>query len=181
MGFWGFGVLGFLGFESGYYMVRNVMLERAVDVAIRDVRLGNGRVPVFRDLKERICNQAGILPDCVNSLQIEMQTVAITPGGTAPMQTAARCVDKLSTADPETGTTYDLGAQNSMMIVRVCALMDPLFPTTGLGTGVRLYNGEYALVATTAFVNEPGTRATAPYFPDGPPVGGESGGETVGG
>lgn len=42
------------------------------------------------------------------------------------------------------------------MLVRVCALFEPFFPTTGLGMMMR-YNarGDYALVATTAFVNEP--------------------------
>lgn len=163
-----------MGFESGYYMVRNVMLERAVDVAVRDVRLGNGRVPEFRDLKERICAQAGILPDCVNSLQIEMQPVNIVPGGTDPVKTPAKCVDKLSTEDPRTGTTYEVGRENQMMIVRVCALSQPLFPSTGIGVGLRVdAEGNYAMVATTAFVNEPGNRAIAPYMASAP-VGGKS-------
>ncbi len=151
------------GFESGYYMVRNVMLERAVDVAVRDVRLGNGRVPSFEHLKAKICNQAGIIPDCMNSLQIEMQPIPIEPGSTALVRGPAKCVDRLSTEDPRTGTTYEVGDQNSMMMVRVCALSQPLFPSTGIGLGMRVdAEGNYALVATTAFVNEPGNRSLAP-------------------
>ena len=169
-----------VGFESGYYMVRNVVLERAVDIAVRDIRLGNGRIPQFDDLKANICNNAGILPDCVNSIQIEMQQVDITPGSVASMQTAARCVDKQSTADSLTGTTYDLGAVNSMMIVRVCSLQQPLFPTTSLGVGMGVDSeGNYAMVTTTAFVNEPGTRATA--IPTGGGSGGSGSGGTLGG
>ena len=151
------------GFESGYYMVRNVMLERAVDVAVRDVRLGNGNVPTFVALKQRICEQASIIPDCVDSVQIEMQPIAIAPGGTNPVRTAAKCVDKMSTDDPLTGTTYNVGSENEMIMVRVCALSQPLFPTTGIGVGMQVdAEGNYAIVATTAFVNEPGNRAFAP-------------------
>lgn len=167
-----------MGFESGYYMVRNVMLERAVDIAIRDVRLGNGKVPNFADLKVNICNNAGLLPDCVNSIQIEMQEIAIAPGGTAPMQSDAKCVDRQSTEDSLTGTTYDVGQINSMMIVRVCTLQQPLFPTTSIGAGLGVDSeGNYAMVATTAFVTEPGTRAFAAPLSGG---GGGGGGGDLG-
>lgn len=152
-----------MGFEAGYYMVRHVVVERAVEIAVRDVRLGNGRVPNFNLLKARICNEAGIIPDCMNAVQIEMQPIAIQPGGTLPVRTAARCIDQMSTEDPETGTTYDVGRENQMMMVRVCALSKPLFPTTAIGSGMQVDpNGNYAIVATTAFVNEPGNRAGPP-------------------
>lgn len=166
-----------MGFEAGYYMVRNVMLERGVEIAVRDVRLGNGKVPSFAAIKQKICAQAAIIPDCVNSLQVEMQPIAIAPGGTASVQTAAKCVDKLSTDDPLTGTTYNVGSENQMMMVRVCALSKPLFPTTRLGVGMGVdAEGNYAMVATTAFVNEPGNRTIAPDPSNGlPPVGQQTG------
>jgi len=47
-------------------------------------------------------------------------------------------------------------------MVRVCALSKPLFPTTGFGVGMQVDpDGNYAMVATTAFVNEPGNRTVA--------------------
>ena len=148
------------GVESGYFMVRNVMLEHAVDIAVRDVRLSRGTVPNFNDLKERICDRALILPDCVQNVQVEMRSIPRTPGSIAVMQTQTRCVDLDSTEDPSTGTVYDTGAQNETVIVRVCALSQPLFPTTRLGLGMQQdAHGNYAIVATTAFVNEPGNRA----------------------
>lgn len=152
-----------MGFESGYFMVRNVMLERGVDIAIRDVRLGNGNVPQFAVLRKRICDEAVMLRDCENSLQIEMQRIVIAPGGVATMQTTPTCRNKLDTdGDPLDDTTYDVGVENSMMIVRVCVLQDPLFPTTGIGAGLGVDDiGNYAMIATAAFVNEPGTRAFA--------------------
>lgn len=150
------------GFEAGYYMVRNVMLERAVDVAVRDVRLGNGRVPTFAALKTRICSETAVIPDCLNSLQVELQPVDIAPGGIAAIAGPVRCIDTASDADPLTGTVYNVGDANNLMVVRVCALAQPLFPSTGIGVGMRVdAEGNYALVATTAFINEPGNRGFA--------------------
>lgn len=158
-----FMALFMLGFESGYYMVRNVLLERGVDIAVRDVRLGNGNVPDFEMLRANICNNAGLIPDCMNSLQIEMQSIPITPGSIASIQDDARCVDRNSEDDIQTGTIYDVGAENEMMMLRACVLSRPLFPTTGIGVKLRVDGeGYYAMVATTAFVNEPGNRTLAP-------------------
>lgn len=157
-----------VGFEAGLFMVRNVMLERGVDIAVRDVRLGNGNVPDFDALRANICNNAGPIPDCFDRLQIEMQSIPIAPGGVATVQSDARCVDRQSTDSALTGTVFDVGAENEMMIVRACLLAQPVFPSTAIGVGLGVDpEGNYAMVATTAFVNEPGNRSfTAP--PAGP-------------
>ncbi|MEM8802881.1 MAG: TadE family protein [Pseudomonadota bacterium] len=156
-----------VGFEAGLYMVRNVLLERGVNIAVRDVRLGNDKVPDFDALRANICANAGPVPDCLDRLQIEMQTIPIAPGGVATLQSAARCVDRQSTDSPLIGTIYDVGAENSMMIVRACLLQQPIFPSTAIGVGLGVdTEGNYAIVATTAFVNEPGNRNFAP-----PPAG----------
>ena len=150
------------GFEAGYYMVRNVMLERGVDLAIRDVRLSNGNVPDFVELKQNICAQAAIIPDCVNSIQIEMQQIQAVPGDIAKMAGPARCIDRESDEDALKFTNFDTGGQNQLMALRICALSQPLFPTTGIGVGMRRNGaGDYAMVATAAFVTEPGNRAIA--------------------
>jgi len=147
-------------FEAGYYMVRNVMLERAVDIAVRDVRLSKGQVPNFADIKARICEEALVLPNCLQNVQVEMRSIPIEPGSIAAMQGPSRCVDLDSTTDPANGTVYQTGQQNETMVVRVCALAQPMFPTTQLGLGMaKDAQGNYAIVATTAFVNEPGNRA----------------------
>jgi len=160
-----------MGFEAGYYMVRNAMLERALDVAVRDVRLGNGNIPDYATFKSRLCDEVGIISDCDSALQIELQSVAIQPGAIDAMQTDIRCIDTNSAADPLTGTTYNVGQVNSLMVVRACILADPLFPTTGIGAGMAVNDlGQYALVATSAFVNEPGKRGIAGATTSGPSV-----------
>ncbi|WP_428687944.1 TadE/TadG family type IV pilus assembly protein [Roseibium sp.] len=160
-----------MGFEAGYYMVRNAMLERALDVAVRDVRLGNGNIPDYAALKTRLCDEVGIVDDCDETLQIELKPVAIQPGALAAVSSDARCIDTNSAADPLTGTTYNVGQINNMMMVRACLLAKPLFPTTGIGAGMSMDGeGHYALVATSAFVNEPGKRGIVGANTSGPTV-----------
>lgn len=156
-----------MGFESGYYMVRNVMLERAVDISVRDIRLGNGKVPQFAAVKEQICENSVIFPNCTDSLHVYMEEVAIAPGAIAAVTGEARCVNRFSTEPQFDETDYNVGQANTMMVVQVCASVSPFFPTTGIGLGLQNdeLGGNMAIVATTAFVNEPGTRALAPYSP----------------
>ena len=159
------------GFESGFYMVRNVMLERAVDVAVRDVRLGNtinapGQPPELAALKQRICDEATVFPDCMNLLQVALRPVAIEPGGVAAIKNSLRCIDAAADDEVPQSTHYDTGTENSLMVVQVCALSKPLFPASRLGAGmVRDTEGNYALVTINSFVNEPGERQR--FFEDG--------------
>jgi len=162
-----------MGFETGFYMVRNVMLERAVDISVREIRLGNGRVPDFDLLKAQLCETAMILPDCEDpsspskAIHISMQEIDIAPGSIAAIEGPARCTNRFSDQPQYTSDDYEVGDTNKMMIVQVCAAVSPLFPTTGIGLGMQndQLGGAMALVATTAFVTEPGTRsfATNPF------------------
>lgn len=148
-----------MGLESGFYMVRSVMLERSVDLSIREVRMSETALPSFKSLKKSICENALILPDCENSIQIEMFPVATNSGAIAALNNATPCVDKGAT-DPYENVNYNVGGENEMMLVRVCALAEPLFPTTAFGASmVRDNYGNHAIVATSAFVTEPGARA----------------------
>jgi hypothetical protein len=48
------------------------------------------------------------------------------------------------------------GGGNDVMLVRICAVFEPIFPTLGLGAQLtRVNESDYALVAAAAFVNEP--------------------------
>ncbi len=152
-----------MGFESGLYMIRNVMLERAVDISVRDIRLGNGRVPEFSALKENICDDVLVIPNCADSIHIYMTEIEITPGAVAANTGDFRCLNRYSDEPQFDETDYSIGNTNTMMLVQVCASVHPYFPSTGVGLGLRrdALGGDYAIVASTAFVNEPGTRAMA--------------------
>lgn len=100
--------------EIGVLKVRHVMLERAVDLAVRDLRLGTWNPPTHDELKDKICRLAGIIPDCIDVILIELRPVSTTTW--APLGTATKCLDRESDIKPF--TEFDGGEQNEMMLVR---------------------------------------------------------------
>ena len=51
---------------------------------------------------------------------------------------------------------FTSGMDHDVMLVRACAVFDPMFPTTGLGLRLpKDETGAYSLVASSAFVVEP--------------------------
>lgn len=141
-------------FESGFMMVRYTMLDRGVDLAVRDLRLGTPVPPTFDEFKQSICANTVLMGDCDENLLVELRPVSTLTWAlpTGP----ARCVDQGSLIDPIDQTEYSVGVNNELMFVRVCALFRPFFPTTPFGLGMPAdENGNFALVVTSAFVNEP--------------------------
>lgn len=138
--------------ELGIYLTRQVMLERGTDVAIRAVRVG-ALTPVTHDsLRDMICANTPLLPDCHNQLRIEMRPT--DPRSFQRLLSDADCIDREDDSKPVRNFTP--GQQNQLMQVRVCALYDPLFPSTGLAARLPRQNGgAYALVTTSAYVVEP--------------------------
>lgn len=140
-------------FEAAYVTMRQAMLDRAVDIVVRNVRLGIGGTPTHESLKADICNTAGIIPDCDQSLHIEMELVS---RDTWTMRTGAvQCVDRDEEITPN--ISFIPGNDNDVMLMTVCAVFKPMVPTTGLGLKLPKVNGgsHYALVSITAFSNEP--------------------------
>jgi hypothetical protein len=138
--------------EAGFYMAKHVMLERGVDMAIRDVRLG--QVPVVNQevLREMICEGAHILVDCEDVLLIEMRPVSTE---TFDLPAApATCINRGEEVEPMTDVLP--GGSGEFMIVRACAIQDPMFPSTGIGLRLRAdAQGGYQMIASSLFVNEP--------------------------
>ena len=138
--------------EMGLLMVRHVMLERGLDMAVRDLRLGFWTPPTNEELRARICNNAGILPNCMDTLLVELRPVSKVTW--QPLASGPVCVDRAEAVQPV--TTFIEGSSNDMMLIRACAKFDPIFPMTGMGFHLPKDNtGAYALVSSTAFVNEP--------------------------
>ena len=138
--------------EMGTVMVRHVMLERALDLTVRDLRLGLWVPHNSNELKSKICNNAGILPNCGRNLLVELRTVSKATW--QPLSSGPVCVDRAATVQPV--TTFLTGTSNDMMLIRACVKFDPIFATSGLGFQLPKDNtGAYALVSSTAFVNEP--------------------------
>jgi hypothetical protein len=161
-----------MSFESGLLMMRSVLLERATDMAMRELRTGNMDIPtgstpaqVLAILKEEVCSRTVIINDCATSISIFLEPISQVTW-TFPAR-GAECVDRAPAGDIDPSTEPDIGTQNELMLVRVCVLQKAIFPTLGLGDDRQFVGlgeglvrhdpayGEYGLVATSTFVNEP--------------------------
>jgi Flp pilus assembly pilin Flp len=158
----------FILVESGVLMVRTVMLERGLDLAVRDVRLGRLEEGDHAGLKRRICDGAFLLfADCESSISVE--TIAfrntssfLTGGGDfvggGENFVAVECRDRREETVPPP-SRFDLGGPSSIMLVRTCLAVDPFFPGFALGESLvrnrGTADGGYAIVKTTAFMREP--------------------------
>lgn len=150
-------------FEMGLLMTRHVMLERGLDMAVREVRLNTGSLLsndasiAEAQFKAMVCNAAGIIPDCTDQLRLEMVTVRLFDQNAMSNDTIPReasCIDENDPFGPPRNFTN--GNPNEMMIVRACARLVPMLPDTGIGWMLsRMDAGYYRLTATSAFVMEP--------------------------
>ncbi|GHG90377.1 TadE/TadG family type IV pilus assembly protein [Pseudodonghicola xiamenensis] len=140
------------GLELGFVTMQHAMLERAVDQTVRDIRLGTGSAPQHDDIKDMICDRASFIPNCGDNLRLEM--IQVDPRAWAGLDTTPDCTDKSEEVAPV--RNFVNGQSNDLMILRACAKIDPVFPTTGLGKSLSTdAYGQYALVSTTVFVQEP--------------------------
>lgn len=142
-----------MAMEAGMYSVQNTMLERGLDLTVREVRLGILKEPNHASLVTRTCANARFLPNCADSLRLEM--IRSNPRAwTAPARTV-RCIDRAATKPP--AITITNGGNNELMLLRACILIKPLMPFAELGRALVADNpaGEYALTATTSYVMEP--------------------------
>ncbi|UWQ20029.1 TadE/TadG family type IV pilus assembly protein [Jannaschia sp. W003] len=142
-------------FESSLMLTRQLMLERALDIVMRDVRLATGTDNDHDDLRTSICERAPILPQCDSNLVIEITDIN-PPGYDLPADDAP-CVDRTVAVQAYSNDSLiTKGARNQLMLVRACFAVDPVFPGTGVGLALlRSNDGDVQLLAATAFVQEP--------------------------
>ena len=137
--------------EVGTLMARTVMLDRGLDIAMRDVRLGLTENPTVADIRREICTAAFLLNECESSVLLEL--VPITDPTSFPT-TPVQCINRTEEIEP--ATTFDPGVRSQIMFVRACIVVDPLFPGAGIGAMLPTEaDGGYAILARSAFVNEP--------------------------
>lgn len=138
--------------ELGMLLTRQVMLDRGVDLAVRAVRVGTMANVTHANLRAAICDGAVIIPDCINQLKLEMRPM--NPRAWTALDPNADCIDRDDSSIPLRNFTP--GGENQLMVLRACALFDPFFPTTGLGSSIpKTSGGAYALLSTTSYVVEP--------------------------
>ncbi len=148
----------FLGFffwaiELGIMQIKSVMLDHALDVSMREIRLGMVSEPSPDKLKTAICNRARIINDCADQLMIDMRPVSTTTW--AMPATPVACVNN-DDENMQPSVTFDPGRQNEIMLVRACVNIPVLFPNMMFGRQLKKdTSGRISIASITAFVNEP--------------------------
>jgi hypothetical protein len=148
-----FMVLLVSAYELGLMMTRHVMLERGLDMAVREVRLNTGSDLDEQDLRRMICNAAGIIPDCTTTMRLEMRPIDPDNWSNIPRQ--ASCINVSEPFEP--ARNFNNGADNEIMVLRACGLFRPMLPEFGLGYVLSRSHSDrhYRLVSMSAFVMEP--------------------------
>ncbi|MEM5520092.1 TadE/TadG family type IV pilus assembly protein [Sulfitobacter sp. AS59] len=147
-----FGIL-LASIEMSLYSLRQVYLNRGLEDAVRYVRLNTRAEMNHAKIKNMICEKAGNLPNCSETLRLEM--VSVDPRNFQRLPTDIDCIDRSEPVTPERG--FSLGQQHDLMVLRACLKFDPMLPTSRLGFKFAADgSGQSAMYAISAFVQEPG-------------------------
>ncbi len=139
-------------FEVSIYLTRSVLLDRALDLNVRLLRLGTLEPATSDELKSRVCNDALIFKDCPNAIMIELTEIS-TDTWALPNPNMV-CVNRDEEIQPV--VDFQLGGLNDLMLVRACTVLDPFFGTTPFVMELPVdASGGYVVAAASTFVNEP--------------------------
>lgn len=142
----------FFGFELSMHSIRQMLLDRGLEVTTREVRLNTGMQFTHEDLRNAICVNAGSLPDCEENLRLEM--VPMNPRNFTSLPPMPECVNNVLPVDPLRG--WSLGKQHELMLLRACLNFNPVFASVGLGKLLGSDSkGMGKMVSISAFVQEP--------------------------
>jgi Flp pilus assembly pilin Flp len=143
--------LVFSTLEAGWTMVQTIMLDRALDITVRELRIGQIVNPTQSNVRARICSNAVVLFDCDKTLALEF--IPITSEASYPTD-ADRCVDRNSKVAPV--LRFDAGGRSQTVFVRACFVVEPFTPGLGLGMALpKDSTGAFRIIAKSAFANEP--------------------------
>jgi hypothetical protein len=141
-----------MAIELGFITLRHTLLERGLDMAVREVRLGTGTAPEHDEIKQLVCDNAMFILECETNLQLEMRPADIRTFNS--LDRSVDCTDKAEPSKPV--RQFTPGQQNELMLLRACVRYDPIFPDEFLGSALsKDANGQAAIVSMTAFVQEP--------------------------
>lgn len=141
--------------EIGVFMTRHVNLDRSLDLAMRDVRLGKASVLSSDGLRTRICDEAFLVGDCRENLMLELTSFG-TSGNFSSGSPSGAVTCRNRTLQIQPVVRFDASGPGEIVIVRACVIVDPVFPTTGfMALLPASFGGGYAVLAESAVISEP--------------------------
>jgi hypothetical protein len=143
--------------EMGVITIRQTLLERGLDIAMREVRVGTGANYSHDQVRAMICDGAAIFDDCEENLRLEM--IPNNPRNYTQLPSTVDCVQHGAGGSEALNPvrSFTAGQSNELVIVLACMLYDPIVPTSQLALERTTdQNGKSALVvAVSAFTQEP--------------------------
>ena len=149
-------MLMLMSIEISFITLRHTLLERGLDIAVRQIRLGTGEPSSHAEIKEVICDSAAFILNCDSQLRLEMKPLDMRTGP-AQLDGPILCRENAEPVDPAViAKDFNFGGVNELMVLRACYRYDPIFPDDMLGEAlIKDAYGQAAIVSMTAFVQEP--------------------------
>jgi len=139
-------------FESGMLLTRQVIMEKALDGAVRELRLRSDLSTTHAEIRDVICDNAPVINNCQETLTLDLRVVD-QDNYLLPDEDSL-CVERDGEVNP--ANRFSPGAQNQLMLVRACAVVERILPLSGIGLNLtRDDNGDVHIQAASVFVNEP--------------------------
>lgn len=148
-------ILFIAAFESAMILTRQIMLERTLDMTVRVLRLAQGVITDADEVRDTMCANTSLLPNCEELLTIDLQLIDDT---TYDMPSndqicAGRGNDIVIAPD---NNEFSIGEGNDFLMIRTCLIVDRILPFSGFGLNLtRDDSGGMHMMATTIFLNEP--------------------------
>ncbi len=138
--------------EVGAMTLRHTQLERALDLTVREIKLGTGQIYSHSELKAMICAKTSILADCGEMLHLEMIGLDMRDWTDPP--STVECTDVALDVTPQ--RNFEFGQEHETMLLRACYKYRPISPVSKLGRPVKTdADGYTGVVSTATFVHEP--------------------------
>lgn len=143
--------------DFGMAMTRSAMLERAVDLESRNVRVGLRAADDYDGIRRGICARTRLISNCLTRVKLEVRAMGYEEW--KGLRRDADC-ESLSTLDVTEPENFDVAGENQLVVIRACAKFEAISPAGGfaqamLTDGKGGFHRFYQLTATNAYVMEP--------------------------
>ena len=154
--------------EVGLYLFRQVMLERGLDLTVRELRINDyedkwGNSASFAEIKQGVCANTPSIGNCNDVLNLTTDDIDnLRSPNWGTVANAARCVDRSKSPPEYPAPRWNTGSENHVVVIRACWIYDPMFPTFGIANEAPLRAirdkggaGGIGVTAVSAFAVEP--------------------------
>jgi|GEM_PF-130860 len=125
--------------EIGLYLFRQIMLERGLDLTVRELRINDyedkwGNSASFAEIKSGICANTPSIGNCESVLNLATDDIdnLRTPNW-GQVTKGAVCANRSKPPPDDFGTPrWNTGGENHVVVISACWIYDPMFPTFGI-------------------------------------------------